>query len=55
VGTFTEQDAHIAAPRALLTLRACWWAIRQIRREHGSAAGVARQLGTTWNTVCSST
>jgi hypothetical protein len=50
-GTFTEQDENIAAPRALLTLRACWWAIRQIRREHGSVAGVARQLGTTWNTV----
>lgn len=53
-GTFTEQDPAIAEPRALLTTRACWWAIRQIRREHGSVAGVARQLGTTWNTVWTS-
>lgn len=50
-GVFTEQDENIAAPRALLTTRACWWAINQIRREHGSIAGAARQLGTTWNTV----
>jgi hypothetical protein len=53
VGTFTEQDGAVAAPRGLLTVRACWWAIGQIRREHGSVAGVARQLGTTWNTVWS--
>jgi transposase len=48
---FTEQSEHVAAPRALLTTRACWWAINQIRREHASVAGIARQLGTTWNTV----
>lgn len=52
--TFTEQREEIAAPRALLTARACWWAINQIRREHASIAGIARQLGTTWNTVWSS-
>lgn len=51
---FTEQDEDIARPRALLTTRACWWAINQIRREHGSISGIARQLGTTWNTVWSS-
>jgi len=51
---FTEQDAVVAAPRALLSTRACWWAIRQIRRENASVAGVARQLGTTWRTVWSS-
>ena len=51
---FTEQDPDVAAPRALLTTRACWWAINQIRREHASIAGIARQLGTTWNTVWSS-
>ncbi len=50
-GTFTEQVAEIARPRALLTTRACWWAIGQLRREHASVAGIARQLGTTWNTV----
>lgn len=54
VGTFTEQDPEVAAPRALLTTRACWWAINQIRREHASIRGLARQLGTTWNTVWSS-
>jgi transposase len=48
--TFTEH-AELARPRALLTTRACWWAIGQIRREHASVAGVARQLGTTWRTV----
>jgi len=52
--TFVEQDEKIAAPRALLTVRACWWAIGQLRREHASVAGIARQLGTTWNTVWAS-
>jgi transposase len=36
------------------TTRACWCAINQIRREHASIAGLARRLGTTWNTVWSS-
>jgi transposase len=27
------------------------WAIEQLRREHASIAGLARQLGTTWRTV----
>ena len=53
-GVFTEQDPDVAAPRALLTTRACWWAINQIRREHASIRGLARQLATTWNTVWSS-
>lgn len=51
IGVFTEQDTDIAPPRGLLTVRAAWWAINQIRREHASVAGVARQLGTTWNTI----
>ncbi|HEX5408133.1 MAG TPA: ISL3 family transposase [Pseudonocardiaceae bacterium] len=51
---FTEQNERVAAPRALLTVRACWWALNQIRREHASVLGVCRQLGTTWNTVWSS-
>lgn len=50
-GAFTEQDEQIARPRALLTTRACWWAISQLRREHASVAGLARQLGTTWRTL----
>jgi transposase len=51
VGTFTEQTERVAAPRALLSTRACWWAVRQLRGEHASVAGLARQLGTTWRTV----
>ncbi len=51
VGSFTEQDERIAVPRTLLTERACWWAIGQLRREHGSISGLARQMGTTWHTV----
>ena len=38
VGAFTEQDEQIARPRGLLTSRACWWAIGQLRREHASVA-----------------
>lgn len=53
-GVFTEQDERVARPRALLTTRACWWAINQIRREHAAVSGIARQLGTTWNTVWAS-
>ena len=50
-GVLTEQDDTVARPRALLSTRACWWAIGQIRREHASILGLARQLGTTWRTV----
>ncbi|MCR6032179.1 hypothetical protein GGQ22_12115 [Nocardioides sp. zg-579] len=48
---FTEQHDDLARPRALLTTRPCWWATGQLRREHASIAGIARQLGTTWRTV----
>jgi len=51
VGSFVEQDEAVAAPRAMLTTRACRWAIEQIRREHASVNGVRRQLGTGWRTV----
>jgi transposase len=54
VGSFTEQDQRVAAPRAKLTVRACRWAIEQIRREHASVNGVRRQLGTSWATVWTS-
>ncbi len=53
-GVFTEQDEHIAKPRAMLTARACRWVVEQVRREHASIAGLARQLGTTWRTVWTS-
>ena len=49
--SFTEQHDDLARPRALLSTRACWWAISQLRHEHASVAGLARQLGTTWRTV----
>jgi transposase len=52
--SFTEQDEQVARRRALLTSRACRWVIGQLRREHASVAGVARQLGTTWETVWAS-
>ena len=52
--SFVEQDEEIARPRALLTVRACRWAIEQIRREHASIRGLARQLGTGWDTVWAS-
>ena len=51
VGVFTEQDDHVAKPRAMLTTRACRWAVDQLRREHASIAGLARQLATTWRTL----
>lgn len=47
VAVFTEQDEQIARPPALLTTGACRWAIEQIRREHASVHGLARQLGCT--------
>ena len=49
--SFTEQDDRVCRPRGLLTVRACWWAIGQLRAEHASIGGLARQLGTTWRTV----
>lgn len=50
-GSFTEHDDQIAGRRALLTRRACWWAIAQLRAENASVLGLARQLGTTWRTL----
>ena len=48
---FTEQHPEVAGRRARLTVRACWWAIRQMRREHASVFGLARQLGVSWKTL----
>lgn len=50
-GTFVEQNDHVSAPRALLTARSVTWAVEQVRREHASIAGLARQLGVDWNTL----
>ena len=51
VTSFTEQDAAVAARRALLTARATGWAIGQLRRENASVQGLARQLGCSWKTL----
>ena len=51
--TFLEHDEQVCAPRARLGVRAIRWAIRQLRFEGATIAGLARQLATTWNTVWS--
>ena len=51
--TFLEHDERVCAHRARLGARAIRWAIRQLRFAGASIAGLARQLGTTWNTVWS--
>jgi transposase len=48
---FTETHPQVARARALLTVRAAWWAVRQLRFEHASVSGLARQLGVTWTTL----
>ena len=53
VATFIEQNHSVCAPRARLGVRAIRWAIRQLRFEGATISGLARQLGTTWNTVWS--
>ena len=52
-GAFLEHDERMCAPRARLGARAIRWAIRQLRFEGATIAGLARQLATTWNTVWS--
>ena len=51
--TFLEHDERMCAPRARLGTRVIRWAIRQLRFEGATIAGLARQLATTWNTVWS--
>lgn len=53
VVSFVEQDPGVCAPRGLLTTRAIRWAIGLLRFEGATIQGLARQLGTTWNTVWS--
>ncbi|WP_363326175.1 transposase, partial [uncultured Pseudokineococcus sp.] len=52
--SFTEVDEEVALARAKVSTRARWWAIGQLRREHASVAGLARQLGVSWRTLWSS-
>lgn len=49
--TFVEQMPTLVARRGSITKRAVAWAIGQLRREHATIAGLARQLGTSWKTV----
>lgn len=51
VRSFVEQDDQIARPRSKMTVRACQWAISQLRRGHASINGLRRQLGTGLRTV----
>ena len=51
VVSFVEQDPEVCAPRGLLSTRAIRWSIGQLRREGATIQGLARQLGTTWNTL----
>jgi transposase len=49
--TFVEQLPSLVPARGSITTRAIIWAIGQLRREHATIAGLARQLGTSWKTV----
>ena len=53
IATFIEQNHSVCAPWARLGVRAIRWAIRQLRFEGATIAGLARQLATMWNTVWS--
>lgn len=50
-GTFAEQVPTLVAARGVLTRRAVWWAVGQLRREHATIAGLARRLGVGWATL----
>lgn len=50
-GVFVEQFPSLVATRGSITVRAIGWAIGQLRREHATIAGLARQLGTSWKTL----
>ena len=49
--TFVEQLPTLVGRRGSITTRAVGWAIGQLRREHATVHGLARQLGTSWKTV----
>src|SRR5690625_2452719 len=50
-GTFVEQVPALVEPRASLTSRVVVWALGQLRREHATVQGLARQLGVDWKTL----
>jgi len=49
--TFVEDLPGLASPRHATTTRVVEWAVQQLRREHATVNGLARQLGTAWHTV----
>lgn len=49
--TFVEDLPGLASPRHATTARVVDWAVQQLRREHATVNGLARQLGTAWHTV----
>lgn len=49
--TFVEELSGLASPRHATTARVVDWAVQQLRREHATINGLARQLGTAWHTV----
>jgi transposase len=51
--SFTEVDEDLAPPRSTWTTRARAWAVGQLRREHATVHGLARQLGIGWDTLWS--
>nr|WP_108717756.1 ISL3 family transposase [Miniimonas sp. S16] len=50
-GTFTEQVPDLVRARGSVTTRAVAWAMEQLRREHATISGLARQLGIAWKTM----
>lgn len=49
--TFVEQVLILVARRGSIATSAVGWVIGQLRREHATVHGLARQLGTSWKTV----
>ncbi|GIG39546.1 ISL3 family transposase [Cellulomonas phragmiteti] len=50
-GTFVEQVPALVPARGSLTCRAVTWALGQLRTQHATIAGLARQLGVGWWTL----
>ena len=48
---FCEQVPDLVAARGSITARAIGWAIEQLRREHATITGLARQIGVGWWTL----
>lgn len=51
MGSWTEEDRRIAAPRMAMTSRAGRWATEQVGRCARSVLEMARELGCDWHTV----